>query len=168
MSLNGNDLEAYAHTHRQLVLAIGDLDEAALQWKPAPEKWSVTEVLSHLLDHHLVVSFRIRAILAGSADRLPAFDQDRWVSGSRANKGSAADILALFDALLVNNRLLFGRLSADDWEKTGVNAKGETVALWKIVQSFVAHLQVHLTQIERNKQSASAAIAESPLGGQRS
>lgn len=83
----------YLNTHEQLVQALEDLTEEQLKWKAGPASWSVTEVLAHLADHSIVVSFRIRDILAGTEVQLPVFNQDAWVSGQYANSGNAADSL---------------------------------------------------------------------------
>ncbi|SET26008.1 DinB family protein [Paenibacillus sp. NFR01] len=147
----------YLNTHQQLVEATAGLTEEQLKWKAEPGSWSVTEVLAHLADHSIVVSFRIRDILAGTTAQLPAFNQDAWVSGQYANQGSAADSLALFRSLLNYNGLLLDRLSAEDWERSGINFKGETVRITDIVRSFIAHVQNHLNQIARIKQAAAAA-----------
>ncbi len=133
--------------------AIEGLSENQLKWKASPEQWSVTEVLSHLADHNIVVSFRIRELLSGSAAPLPAFKQDPWVSSVRANESSADDILEVFRALLVFNSQLFRRLTGEEWGKSGVNFKGETVTLEQAVQAFINHVQTHLRQIERIKQA---------------
>lgn len=158
MSQTIPDLQAYLHTHQQLQEAIQGLSEEQLTWKAAPDKWSVTEVLSHLADHNIVVSFRIRAIISGATAQLPAFDQDPWVSSAKANQGSSSDILAIFQALLVYNQLLFQRLDITDWEKTGVNFKGQVLTLRDVVQSFVAHVQHHLGQIARITQALEARV----------
>lgn len=158
MSQTIPDLQAYLHTHQQLQEAIQSLSEEQLTWKAAPDKWSVTEVLSHLADHNIVVSFRIRAIISGATVQLPAFDQDPWVSSAKANQGSSSDILAVFQALLVYNHLLFQRLDVTDWEKTGVNFKGQVLTLRDVVKSFVAHVQHHLGQIARITQALEARV----------
>ncbi|RTE10148.1 DinB family protein [Paenibacillus whitsoniae] len=158
MSITIPDFSAYLHTHAQLQEAIAGISEEQLTWKPRSDQWSLTEVLSHLADHNLVVSFRIRAILAGATAQLPAFDQDAWVSGAKANGGSASDILAAFQALLIYNTSLFQRLSAEDWAKTGVNFKGQTLTLADVVHSFIAHVQHHLGQLERIKNVLKARV----------
>ncbi|WP_035298074.1 DinB family protein [Brevibacillus thermoruber] len=158
MSQHQIDIRHYMDTHQQLKQAIEGLTEAQLKWKEGPHVWSVTEVLSHLADHNIVVSFRIREILSGSSARLPAFAQDPWVSHSKANESSASVILTIFHALLIYNSLLFQRLTDEDWRKTGVNAKGETISLAEVVQAFIDHVQVHLRQIERIKQAMAAAV----------
>lgn len=151
------NIETYLNTYDQLSQAIEGLSEEAVKWKPAPDQWSVTEVLTHLVDHSIIVSFRIREILSGSEARLPAFRQDPWVAGQHANEGSVADILSSFKALLQYNSLLFKRLTVEDWEKTGVNWKGDTVSLSAIIHAFIAHVQTHLAQIERIKTGESSS-----------
>ncbi|MFE5323071.1 DinB family protein [Paenibacillus sp. NPDC056579] len=151
MSQQVIDLVPYTNTYHQLKAAVEGLSEEQLKFKPAPDKWSVTEVLSHLADHSIVFSFRIRKVIAETDVQLAAFQQDPWVAHSKANEGSAADILDVFGALLAYNSLLFKRLSAADWHKSGVNGKGETVTLEDSLLAFVRHVQTHLGQIERIK-----------------
>lgn len=149
------DIGAYLHTYDEIEREIAGLSEEQLKWKAAPESWSVTEVITHLVDHSIIVSFRIREILAGSEVRLPAFDQDDWVSGQKANEGDVKDILIAARALVQYNSLLFYRLTEEEWNKAGINSKGESVAISTILRAFVAHVQGHLGQIRRIKHSSS-------------
>lgn len=150
------DKKAYLDLHRHLVTAIQGLTEEQLHWKERPESWSVTEVLTHLLDHHIVVSFRIRDVLASTGVQLPAFNQDNWVSGQKANESNPVDILEAYRALLGYNALLFGRLTPDDLQKTGINHKGDTVSVVDIAAGFIKHVHHHLGQIERIKGAQAA------------
>lgn len=147
----------FLRTYHQLVKSTAGLTEEQLKWKAEPASWSVTEVLTHLADHSIVVSFRIRDILAATTAQLPVFNQDAWVSGQYANSGNASDNLELFRSLLYYNSLLFERLSEEDWEKSGINFKGETVKISDIVYGFTAHVERHLGQIERIKLGAANA-----------
>lgn len=160
MSQTKIEIQSYLDLHHHLQQVIEGLSAAQLRWKEASDRWSVTEVLSHLADHNLVVSFRIRAILAGSTDRLPGFAQDQWVSHSKANESTAAEILLLFQALLVFNSSLFSRLTVEDWEKTGINFKGEPLKLADAVGAFIKHAHHHIGQIERIKQAYVANVHE--------
>ncbi|AIQ39864.1 DinB family protein [Paenibacillus sp. FSL R7-0297] len=153
------ELTEYLNTHGQLMQALEGLSDEHLKWKAEPASWSVTEVLSHLADHSIVVSFRIRDILADTKVQLPAFNQDAWVSGQHSNLGKATDSLELFRSLLHYNSLLLGRLTAAEWEKSGINVKGDTVRIADIVRSFTAHVQNHLAQIERVKRGAEASLS---------
>ncbi|BFH64995.1 DinB family protein [Paenibacillus azoreducens] len=156
--MTGIDLEAFLDTHGQLAAAVAGLSEEQVKWKPSPGSWSVQEVVSHLVDHSIVISFRIRDVLAGTTAQLPAFNQDAWVSGQHSNQGRISDILDAFHTILEYNSLLIGRLSGEELGKTGVNFKGETVSVKDIIHSFTRHVQHHLGQIERVKQEAKGAL----------
>ncbi|MHA7964251.1 DinB family protein [Paenibacillus sp. CAU 1782] len=142
----------YLHAYSDIEEEIEGLSEDQLKWKASPQSWSITEVLAHLVDHSIVVSFRIREILAGSSVRLPAFEQDAWVAGQKANEESIGELLAAAHALVRYNTGLLGRLNDADWKKSGINAKGEPVQIEAIIPAFVAHVQNHLNQIRRVKQ----------------
>jgi len=150
-------VEEYLNTYDRLTAAIAGLSDEQLVWKASEKSWSVTEVLAHLTDHNIVVSFRIRDVLAGTEARLPAFAQDEWVAGQHSNEGNAADILVAFRGLLLYNSLLFRRLTPEDWGKTGVNFKGQTVSVADIAQGFANHVGHHLGQIDRIKQAEAAS-----------
>lgn len=147
------NLTGYLQTLEQLSAEIAGLSDEQLRWKATAEQWSVTEVLTHLADHHIVVSFRIREILSGSSVRLPAFAQDAWVEGQVGNEGSAAEALQLFGALLHYNHLVYARLRPADWAKTGVNFRGETLNLVQVIDAFIKHVELHVAQIQSIKQA---------------
>lgn len=151
MTQQGIDLNPYTETYTLFTEATQGLAKEQLNWKPAADKWSVTEVLSHLADHSIVFSFRLRKLIAETEVQLPAFPQDPWVHASRANDGDAEDYLHLFGTLVAFNRLLFQRFAPDDWKKTGTNAKGETVSVEQSYHAFIKHVHVHVKQIERIK-----------------
>ncbi|WP_028546557.1 DinB family protein [Paenibacillus taiwanensis] len=145
------EAESYLNTYEKLKEAIAGLTDEDLTWKASPQQWSITEVLAHLVDHSVIVSFRIREILSGSDVQLPIFSQDAWVAGQKANEGTAADAMQLFKALLDYHSALFQRLSADDWSKSGVNWKGEVISLAAVIHAFISHVETHLAQIDRIK-----------------
>ncbi|MDF2648055.1 MULTISPECIES: DinB family protein [unclassified Paenibacillus] len=147
------DLQKFTNTFEQLRSAIEGLSDEQLHWKASEAKWSVIEVISHLVDHSIVTSFRIRKIVAESDVQLPAFDQDLWVSRSKANESTIEEVLAIYNALLTYNSLFFKRLSGADWERSGVNVKGLTLKLSELYDGFVNHVGAHLLQIERIKQA---------------
>ncbi|MDG0813281.1 DinB family protein [Cohnella rhizosphaerae] len=167
MSNHNADIEAFTGTYDGLTDAVRGMDVAALTWKPGPGKWSATEVLVHLADHLIVVSFRIREILSGSQARLPAFSQDTWVEGQYGNEAEAADVLEGFRALVAYNARLLRRLSSADWEKEAINAKGDRVTLADVVRGFAAHAKHHLGQIDRIKAAESAANGRRPTASAR-
>ena len=57
-----------------------------LRKRPAPDKWSVAEILAHLADTEIVVGWRIRSILGAPGTPIQAFDQDAWAAAGNYAK----------------------------------------------------------------------------------
>lgn len=64
-----------SHTLARLVDGVG---ETQLSRKPAPNKWSVTEILAHMAADELRSTWRYRQILEHDAPELLGFDQEMW------------------------------------------------------------------------------------------
>lgn len=151
MSHSTIELATYTETYHQLLRSIAGLSKEQLSWKAAQDQWSVNEVLSHLADHSIVFSFRVRKLISEQEVLLPAFQQDPWVLHSKANEGNAGDYLDLFGAVVTFNHELFQRLTDEDWQKSGTNVQGQSVSVEQAYQAFIQHVQTHLGQIERIK-----------------
>src|SRR6266446_6902802 len=67
-------------TTKKLERLIKGVSTAKLRKRPAPDKWSVAEILAHLADAEIVGGFRIRLILGAPGTPIAPFDQDAWVS----------------------------------------------------------------------------------------
>ncbi|WP_152401431.1 DinB family protein [Paenibacillus cellulositrophicus] len=143
-----SSIQDYLATAELIQRSIAGLTTDQLEWKPAPDKWSVKEVVAHLVDSSLVHSVRIRKIIAESEQPLLLYNQDKWVSSARSNQSSLSDILTAFDALLTYNKLFYERLSDADWSKSGPN-QDQTVSVSELFEGFIRHVHTHIAQIER-------------------
>jgi hypothetical protein len=140
----------YRETSGLIRQSVAGLTEEQLEWKPAPEKWSVKEVVAHLVDSSLVHGVRIRKIVAEQAQPFILYDQDAWVSSSYSNQASLHDIISAFEALLAYNSLFYERLTQEDWNRKGLN-NGKEVSVAELFEGFIRHVHTHLVQIERTK-----------------
>jgi hypothetical protein len=148
----------YRATYGLIKQSVESLTEQQLVWKPGPLKWSIKEVVAHLVDASLVHSIRIRKIIAESSTQLQQFllyDQDAWVADSKANETSLEESLSAFQAILLYNSLFYERLSEADWNKRGLNGEKE-VTISELFQGFINHVNIHLRQIDRNKAGLAA------------
>jgi len=143
------DLNEYLQLYERINQVVSDIPRDQLQWKKNETVWSITEVLTHLLDHAFVVNFRLREVLSGSSVQLPAFNQDEWVKGQYANEGNITELLETYRSVLQYNGQLLRRLKNDDWHKSGINPKNQEVTVEEIIQSFISHVYHHIKQIKR-------------------
>jgi hypothetical protein len=69
------------------------LTESAAAYRYAPGKWSVKQVVGHLIDTERVFSFRAIAFARNEIARLPSFDQDAWVAAADNDERSLVSLL---------------------------------------------------------------------------
>src|ERR1700747_1451007 len=67
-------------TAPKLKRAIQGLTPSQLKWRPEPAKWSIAEIIAHLADAEIVVSWRMRSVLGENGITIQPFDQDAWAS----------------------------------------------------------------------------------------
>ena len=91
----GEDIVAVLANQLDQVLARLDrIAEARGDYRYAPEKWSVKEVVGHLSDTERVFAYRALRIGRGDATPLPSFDDQAYVAEVRAGDRTLADLAA--------------------------------------------------------------------------
>ena len=117
--------------------------------RPAPEKWSISEIVAHIADTELVGGYRMRAILGQPGTQIIGFDQDVWVKALHYDKRDLKQSFAQYCALREANLALLKSLTPEQWKHAGMhNERGEE-SVETIVRMFAGHDINHLGQIER-------------------
>ncbi len=75
---NSNPVEAIAQSPGRLAQLLSSVGAERAGVSPAPGKWSVRDILSHLADAEVVFAFRLRQALAQDHHVIQPFDQDLW------------------------------------------------------------------------------------------
>jgi hypothetical protein len=141
-------LEVQASTAKKLERLIKGIPLSKLRKRPAPDKWSVSEILTHLADAEIAGSFRMRLILSAPGTPVAAFDQDAWVVSGHYDKRDPRKSLEQFRGLREANLSLLKSLTPDQWQHYGMHAERGRESIERIVQMFAGHDINHLKQVE--------------------
>lgn len=148
-NVEGKDpLRVQRETAGKLGKAIRGLKRKQLTRRPAPGKWSIAEVLAHLVDAEIVGSWRMRAILGANGTPIQAFDQDSWASTFQYAKRDARMSLETFRVLRENNLKMLKALPKNLWENYGMHQERGKETIAHIVRMFAGHDINHLKQVE--------------------
>ncbi len=142
-------LVVQAATPRKLRRLIEGLSTARLRKRPAPEKWSVSEIISHLADGEIVGGFRLRFILGSPGAPVVAYDQDRWVTSGHYDQCDPRRSLARFCTLREWNIELLKTLTPGQWKHHGMHSERGRESIEHMVRMFAGHDINHLQQIEK-------------------
>ena len=124
-----------------------DLSDAEARWKPAPEEWSILEVLNHLVDEERY-DFRrhLHHILFTPDEPWPEIAPQEWVVEKKYNQQSLDQTRNNFKSEREKSIEWLKNLTDPNWEKTtklpwGILSAGDMLASW------LAHDLLHLRQL---------------------
>jgi hypothetical protein len=142
-------LKILSATPRVLATLIKGARKATLAKRPAPGKWSVTEILGHMADTEIVVGFRIRLILGAKGTPIQGFDQDVWAKFSNyARQDPALSV----EAIRVNRERtvrLLQKVPRKMWDSYGLHSERGKETVRRVTDMLAGHDINHLQQIRR-------------------
>ena len=142
-------LAVQAATANKLARLINGVPLSRLRKRPAPDKWSVSEILAHLADTEIVGGFRMRLILGSPGTPVAGFDQDAWVTSGHYDKRNPRQSVEQFRTLREANLALLKSLTPEQWQHHGVHSERGVETIDRIAHMFAGHDLNHLQQIER-------------------
>jgi len=142
-------LSVQKSTPQKLAVLIKRIDKKRLTKRPAPGKWSVSEVLAHLADSELVVGWRLRAILTSNGTPIQGYDQDVWASTFNYARRDPKISLETFRALRESNLLVLKTVSKGLMENYGMHSERGKETVTHFANLVAGHDLNHLRQIEQ-------------------
>lgn len=117
--------------------------------RPATDKWSVAEIVAHLADGELAISWRIRQILSKNAVPIQAYDQDAWAKTFDYAHRDPRQSLANFRALREANVALLKSVPRKLWENYGIHEERGNESISHLVRIVAGHDLNHLQQVQK-------------------
>lgn len=117
------DGDVLAHLEQQgraTVERLRDLDEGAAGSAYAPGKWTVKDVLGHLIDVERVFSYRALCCARGEPTPQPGFDQDAYVASGGFGGRRLSALLSEYERVRAATLALYAGLAPEAWERRGV------------------------------------------------
>ena len=147
-SAGEDPVKIQAATAKRLSRLIKGVSPAKLKKRPAPDKWSVGEVLSHLADGEIVIGWRIRSILGAPGVAVQAYDQEAWNKSLHYDKRNAQKDLVQFQVVRDANLALLKSLTPEQWKHAGLHSERGEESIERLAKMIAGHDVNHLKQIE--------------------
>jgi hypothetical protein len=142
-------IERYAAGPALLRAALAKVPDAALQWRPAPGKWSAHEVVCHCADSETISSTRIRHLVGEVRPTIQGYDQDRWAERFDYHALPLDLALAQIDQVRRWTADLVRRLPDSAWACEGVHTESGRYGAETWLAIYAEHLEVHARQLDR-------------------
>lgn len=143
--VRGNRVSLILRQQRAEILEmLADLSEDQAGFRYAPEKWSLKEVIGHLIDTERVFVYRALCFARGEAQSQPGFEQDDYVVAGRFDRRSVESLAAEYQAVRAASLALFEGLDPADFERFGV-ANDATISVRALLFIVAGHESHHLS-----------------------
>ncbi len=101
------------------------LDESQGELRYAPDKWSIKEVVGHLIDAERIFAYRALRFARNDRTPLPGFDENSFVSNAGFGARQLSDLVDEFGVVRKANLYMFGNLEGEAWLRRGKSNENE-------------------------------------------
>ncbi len=143
ISDDGHVLDHLQTALEDLVQTIEPLSEEQLLYRYEADKWTVKEMLVHIMDAERVFTYRGMGCARKDKTSFPGFDHNSYVPVSNANERSISSILTEYKALRAATVAFFSNLTDEAFNEVG-EASGLPCSAKAMVYMIAGHEQHHL------------------------
>jgi len=151
-------IQRYVAGGPTLAYAVEGLSPEQEKAHPGPGAWSIAELVAHLLDSDLVITDRMKRVLAEDEPVLQAFDENAWATRLDYQAMSVEEAVNL----LVANRhwmaQVLKRCSEADFARTGQHTERGRQTLAELLSTVVNHVDHHLRFLYAKRANLGVAL----------
>ncbi|MCP4442436.1 MAG: DinB family protein [Aureispira sp.] len=143
----GEDLLERLNTvHQETQELLGRVVEEKEEYRYATGKWSIRELVQHLMDAERVMAYRALRIARNDKTDMPGFDEDDYVAACDSSKITLKQLLEEYKMLRQSTLLLFKGFDPNCYQKTGT-ANGSVVSVRALAAIIIGHEAHHVKVI---------------------
>ena len=126
------------------VMLLAAVSEEHSQYRYAPDKWSMRQVVAHLNDTERLFAFRAFWFARGFREPLPSFDQNVAAAHHPADERPWRSLVEEFREIRASTLTLFRYLPPDAWMRRGL-ASGYEFTVRAVSYIIAGHVVHHAT-----------------------
>src|SRR6185436_4599773 len=124
-------------------------------YRYAEGKWSIREIVGHLIDGERVFGYRALCIARGDMRSLPGFDQDEYMADAPYDRIDLEDLLSEFRLVRLSNIAMFRNFDEAAWARMGT-ANSAPITVRALAFIMAGHLRHHMGVLRERYQIPSA------------
>ena len=140
---DGNLLDTLVAQGKDAAARLGAVPESKGNFAYAPGKWTLKDVIGHIIDGERVFSYRALRIARGDEIPLPGFDENAWVPMAEAGARTIKDLIAELAAVRAATLHLLMHLPAEAITRIGT-ASGKAISVRALAWIITGHERHHL------------------------
>ena len=138
---------------------LGTIPESQASFRYAPDKWSIKELVGHVIDGERIFAYRALWFARNDKTPLPGFEQDDYVRNGAFDNHRLSDLASELKSVRQATLFLFKHLDRDAWTRRGV-ANDDEVSVRALAYIIAGH-ELHHREVLRTKYLSSASASGS-------
>lgn len=135
----------------KIARAVAGLRANQLRRRPAPGKWSINEIVGHLVDTEYVYGFRLRMAICESGRPVLAYDQATWTRTLKHQRRAAPRMMEAVQTMRRATLDLVESVPRREWRKYGMHPERGRETVRRTLELVAGHDLNHLDQIQTIK-----------------
>ncbi|MEN8143733.1 MAG: DinB family protein [Gemmatimonadota bacterium] len=115
----------------------------------APGKWTLKEILGHLVDDERIFSYRLLCVARGEQNELPGFDEEIYATSGAFEQRTLANLLSEYAAVRAATLALLEHLTGAAWTRRG-RVNGYTASARGLAFHIAGH-ELHHHRVIRER-----------------
>lgn len=158
----GNVLEELEEQILSFPAFLDTLSEEKGNYKYAEDKWTIKEVIGHVIDTERIMAYRALRFARNDMKELQGFDQEYFIQNSRYNERTIASLSKEFVLLRKANLFLFENFNDAELDRKGMASERliSVKALLYVVAGHVNHHRIIIQERYLNSNNVNDLVSE--------
>lgn len=127
----------------ELDVLLGRVAPEQETFRYAEGKWSIREIVGHLIDTERVFGYRALCIARGEKQNLPGYDQNDYMVTAPFDRIELEDLLSELRLIRLGNIAMLRTLDEEAWSRIGV-ANDNPVSVRALAFIMAGHVRHHM------------------------
>jgi uncharacterized damage-inducible protein DinB len=123
------------------------ISEDKWNYRYAEGKWSIKEMIQHIIDAERIFSFRALCFARQDKTPLPGFEENDYAAASKADNRTRQELLSEFETVRHSVEQLYASFDEEQLAATGI-ANNNSISVNAIGFIIPGHMQHHLTILQ--------------------
>jgi len=128
---------------------LSNLEEAQANYRYADGKWTLKEVIGHIIDTERIMSYRFLRISRGDRTPLAGFDENQYVEGASFQSRLVTDLIKELIAVRHSTLTQMRGLTEESWSRKGF--ANDTKISARAIAYIIAGHELHHVKIIKEK-----------------
>lgn len=141
-------IDSYGAAYDLLAAALERFPHEMWQYRPAPDRWTIHEIIVHIADSEANSYVRCRRLLAEPGSAVLGYDEAGWARALHYHAQGTDDALQLFKWLRHASYMLIKDAPETVWSNTVVHSENGVMTMDDWLDAYERHVRDHIEQMQ--------------------